>query len=83
MIQYVKLIFVVVFLLFTKNSFAQDRYFTWFDLGTHFRIRINIETYELQTEILSWIIINYASLLISNSVNVSVLFLNFIIVQTL
>jgi hypothetical protein len=40
MIQYVKLIFVVVFLLFTKNSFAQDRYFTWFDLGTHFRIRI-------------------------------------------
>ena len=50
MIQYVKLIFVFVFLLSTKNSFAQDRYFTWFDPETNFRTRINLETYELQTE---------------------------------
>ena len=50
MIQYVKLIFVVVFLLFSKNSFAEDRYFTWFDPETHFRTRINLETYELQSE---------------------------------
>ena len=50
MIQYVKLIFVVVFLLFTQNSFAQDSYFKWFDQETSFRTRINLETYELQTE---------------------------------
>ena len=50
MIQYVKRIFVFVFLLFTKNSFAEDRYFTWFDPETHFQTRINLEFYELQTE---------------------------------
>ena len=31
MIKYFKLIFVVVFLLFTKNSFDEERYLTWFD----------------------------------------------------
>ena len=50
MSKYFKLFFAIILLLAYSDIFAADRYFTWVDPKTQFRTRINLETYELQTE---------------------------------
>jgi len=50
MSKYSKLFFAIILLLGYSDIFAEDRYFTWFDPKTQLRARIDVETYELQTE---------------------------------
>jgi hypothetical protein len=50
MSKYFKFFFAIILLLGYTDIFAEDRYFTWVDPKTQFRTRINLETYELQTE---------------------------------
>jgi hypothetical protein len=50
MSKYFKFFFAIILLLGYTDIFAEDRYFTWVDPKTQFRARINLETYELQTE---------------------------------
>lgn len=53
MLKQFKLFFVLILLLGYTDIFAVDRFFTWFDPKTQLRARINLETYELLTEIKS------------------------------
>jgi hypothetical protein len=51
MLKYFKLFFGIILLFGYTDVFAADRYLTWFDPKTQLRARINLETYELLTEI--------------------------------